>query len=80
MAKPNRPASEVPKCKREPLRRPDGDPVWHSVTPTRFTTLLPDATKPPIRARAERRSRDPFNVGVLDGTGSPQLPKRRGQE
>lgn len=75
----NRPGSNVPPLEREPMRRANGEAVWHRLTPVRFVTPLPERAKGPIRARAFRAGLDPQHQGVLDGTGSPQLPKRRAQ-
>lgn len=62
---------------RAPLCKPDGDPVWHNLTPNRFVTDLPSQSKGPIRARAFRASLEQQNIGVVDPTGTPQLPTRR---
>lgn len=75
---PNRPGASVPKLERAPLRNANGKAVWHDLTPNRFVTALPPV-QGPVRARAFRAGLDPSHQGVADGTGTPQLPKRRAQ-
>lgn len=74
---PNRPGKSVPDLKRAPLCNANGQPVWHTVTPNRFVTELPGDAKGPIRGRAFRRALNPEDQGVVDPSGTPQLPARR---
>ena len=70
----NRPGLEpIRPVARRPQMRPNGEPVWHNLTPTRFVTALPPV-QGPVNALKIRATKDP-RARTLDAYGSTQLTR-----